>query len=237
MNLYSYVLAVDDGAAPNPFGGVCTLTICKPMIRRTAQVGDWIVGLGSRNGPGGRDLSSHVIYAMKVSRKLPYADYWRECHARLPMKIPVWSSTARLERRVGDCIYEPLSDGRFWQHAGVHKAGNYDGDVGGLNALLADEKFFYFGENPVELPADLLGIRHPTQGHKVHLNDPYKHAAVEWMEGGFGLGRVPRTLYGQPMHRDLVRPGNDRATWGACGCNRVESVEADCADGCAEPPR
>src|ERR1700743_2188386 len=100
MNLYSYVLAVDDGAAPNPFGGVCTLTICKPMIRRTAERGDWVVGLGSRNGPGGRDLSSHVIYAMKVSKTLPYADYWVECLARFPEKLPEWNQTAPFERRV-----------------------------------------------------------------------------------------------------------------------------------------
>ena len=40
--LYSYCLPYDDGAAPNPFWGTCTLVICKPAIRRTARVGDWI---------------------------------------------------------------------------------------------------------------------------------------------------------------------------------------------------
>lgn len=40
MNIYSYVLRTDDGAAPNPFWGTCTLTICKPVIRRTAHIGD-----------------------------------------------------------------------------------------------------------------------------------------------------------------------------------------------------
>ena len=47
--LFSYVLRFDDGAAPNPFGGICTLTICKPAIRRSASVGDWIIGTGSKN--------------------------------------------------------------------------------------------------------------------------------------------------------------------------------------------
>lgn len=46
--LYSYCIPCDDGAAPNPFEGVCTLVICKPRIRLTAEVGDWIVGTGSK---------------------------------------------------------------------------------------------------------------------------------------------------------------------------------------------
>ena len=47
--IYSYVLRTDDGAAPNPLWGTCTLTICKPVIRRTAKVGDWVIGVGSAN--------------------------------------------------------------------------------------------------------------------------------------------------------------------------------------------
>ena len=36
--LFTYCILVDDGAAPNLFWGVCTLAICKPAIRRAAQV-------------------------------------------------------------------------------------------------------------------------------------------------------------------------------------------------------
>jgi Nucleotide modification associated domain 2 len=232
MNLYTYVLAVDDGAAPNPYGGVCTLTICKPAIRKTAQVGDWIVGLGSANGPKGQDLSLHVVYAMEVSRKLRYEEYWNECTATLRSKIPVWERDAAFEHQVGDCIYEPVADGKFWQHQGVHKAGNYDGDVSGRFALLADERFFYFGDSPVRLPEEFEGMRHRTQGHKVHLNNDLKGLVVPWMAGGFGRGLEPRKLYGEPMHRHLVQPGNDRATWGTCGCHRMSSMEDDVSDVC-----
>src|SRR5262245_31415483 len=44
VRLYSYVVARDYGFAPNPFYGFCTLATCKPDIRRTADIGDWIVG-------------------------------------------------------------------------------------------------------------------------------------------------------------------------------------------------
>lgn len=59
-SLFSYVLARDAGFAPNPFYGVCTLATCKPRIRASAAVGDWIVGTGS----GQEDRLGHIVYAM-----------------------------------------------------------------------------------------------------------------------------------------------------------------------------
>ena len=39
MTLYSYIVAYDGGSAPNPFHEFCTLAICKPGMRRTAEKG------------------------------------------------------------------------------------------------------------------------------------------------------------------------------------------------------
>ena len=47
MTLYSYIVTTDSGFAPNPFHGYLTLACCKPMIRRTVQVGDVVVGLSA----------------------------------------------------------------------------------------------------------------------------------------------------------------------------------------------
>jgi hypothetical protein len=64
--IYSYVLRIDDGAATNPFWGLCTLTICKPAIRRNAQIGDWVIGTGSKNTKlkDGKiyDFSGSIVY-------------------------------------------------------------------------------------------------------------------------------------------------------------------------------
>lgn len=38
--LFSYCIRFDDEAAPNPFWSFCVLTICKPVIRRVAKMGD-----------------------------------------------------------------------------------------------------------------------------------------------------------------------------------------------------
>src|SRR5215218_5605380 len=72
--LYSYTMAHDDGAAPNPFRGLCTLAICKPKIRLKATFGDWVVGLGSVNAPSG-DLGGRMIYAMRIDQVVTLRDY------------------------------------------------------------------------------------------------------------------------------------------------------------------
>ncbi|MBK7869163.1 MAG: hypothetical protein IPJ74_00065 [Saprospiraceae bacterium] len=75
----SYVLRFDNGAAPNPFWGTCTLTICKPAIRRSAKSWRLVIGTGSKNSKlkDGRiyDLSDSLVYAMKITNKLSLRDY------------------------------------------------------------------------------------------------------------------------------------------------------------------
>lgn len=48
MRLFSYVVVHDTGFSPNSFHGACTLACCKPKIRLSAELGDWIVGLAPK---------------------------------------------------------------------------------------------------------------------------------------------------------------------------------------------
>lgn len=69
--LYSYVVRYDSGFAPNPFYGFCSLATCKPDIRRTASVGNWVVGSGSKSvGRGG-----FLVYAMRVTEILTFEEF------------------------------------------------------------------------------------------------------------------------------------------------------------------
>src|SRR5688572_16424822 len=102
--LFSYCIPADDGAAPNPFWGICTLAICKPRIRRTAEKGDWVVGTGSCKSPIG-DISGQVVYAMKITQKLTMREYDAFAEAYYPEKIPDWRN-ADICRRLGDSIYD-----------------------------------------------------------------------------------------------------------------------------------
>jgi hypothetical protein len=61
MKLYSYIVIHDTGFSPNPFWGFCTLADCKPTIRRTANVDDWIVGLTPKS------KGNKIVYAMEMS--------------------------------------------------------------------------------------------------------------------------------------------------------------------------
>lgn len=167
--IYSYVLRYDDGAAPNPFWGMCTLTICKPSIRRTAQVGDWVVGLGSKRAKSNdgkfHDFSGRIVYAMKISQIMPLLEYDSFCKKYLPNKIPDWSNTRDWRLRMGDCIYD-FSEGKIPQlRDSVHKVWNIKKDLSGINALISDH-FYYFGEDPILLPLELSKIVFQNQGHR-----------------------------------------------------------------------
>ena len=102
--LYSYTIPYDDGAAPNPFRGICTLAICKPKIRLKAVLGDWVIGLGSVNVPSG-DLRGKLVYAMRVDQVLSLRDYDRLAPTYWPSRIPNLASPIVADR-LGDCIYD-----------------------------------------------------------------------------------------------------------------------------------
>jgi hypothetical protein len=193
MSLYSYCLRIDDGAAPNPYWGVCSLVICKPTIRRTAKVGDWVVGHGSRHSPLG-DISDSIVYAMRIDTVLSMQEYDQYCQANMPAKIPATKSRDR-RRRVGDCIYDFGKRKSPRIRTGVHGSANQATDLSGMNALLS-EHFFYFGDAPIRLPRKLHPILHPFQGHKCRKNAPYEQAFIEWIEE---LRLTPGELYGDPQ--------------------------------------
>jgi hypothetical protein len=203
--LWSYCIPYDDGAAPNPYWGVCTLAICKPAIRRHAQVGDWVVGTGSKHSPIG-DVSGRVVYAMRVSQKLTMAKYDALASRTLTQKVPVWTHRDR-RRRLGDSIYNFETDPPT-QRLGVHPTSYGPTDLSGLYVLLSDH-FYYFGDNPQPLPDELLPIVRQGQGHQSVMNAPYVDAFTVWVGS---LGLKPNTLRGKPQ-LDLFQ---DEGTVAAC---------------------
>ena len=190
--LWSYCIPYDDGAAPNPYWGVCTLAICKPVIRRNAKVGDWVVGTGSKNAPIG-DVSGFVVYAMRITKKVTMAEYDALTRSQLPNKIPAWDNKDR-RRRLGDSLYD-FEGGPPIQRVGVHAVGNRDTDLGGQNVLMSDH-FYYFGDHPIELPEDLLPIVKQGQGHKSVSNSAYLDQFIGWIEG---RGVKPNVIKGEPQ--------------------------------------
>jgi hypothetical protein len=161
MKLHSYTVMHDRGFSPNPFWGYCTLACCKPVIRRTAEDGDWVAGLSSK-ADGNR-----LVYAMQIEEILTYQAYYRD--SRFAAKIPDYS-TGRIVHRCGDNIYKPLPDGGFQQLRSMHSEGTNENpetkahDLSGGNVLIA-QTFYYFGSQALSLPEELEVLR-AGRGHK-----------------------------------------------------------------------
>jgi len=161
--LFTYTIPYDDGAAPNPFHGMCTLAICKPSIRRVAKVGDWVAGLGSKNAPSG-DLSGRLVYAMKVEEVIALSEYDRRAPQEWPHKIPDFRS-ADHNNRLGDCIYDYSAGEPPYQRLGVHSVQNRTVDLGGMNVLISTD-YYYLGKLAAALPSNLMNICHQGSGIK-----------------------------------------------------------------------
>lgn len=191
-SLFSYCIRYDGGAAPNPFWGICSLVICKPVIRRIANVGDWIVATGSKHSPIG-DCSGQVVYTMKVTRVMSMREYDDFTKAYLHEKIPEYKNPD-VRRRLGDSIYDYRVNPPRLRRS-VHNEKYRKRDLGGINALLS-ECFYYFGDQPIPLPEHLITIVKQGQGHRSRSNAPYLLDFIEWIET---LGLDVNTLYGNPQ--------------------------------------
>lgn len=176
--LFSYVIPHDGGSAPNPYDGICTLVICKPVIRRTADAGDWVVGLGAKDSPIG-DASGKVVYAMRITNKISMEEYDTFCKVNYPEKIPDWDS-GDYTKRIGDCIYDFSDPSNPKIRKAVHNEKNMKTDLGGQHALLSTD-FYYFGNKPEPLPDNLKGIIKQGQGHRSTSNDEYVEDFIKWI--------------------------------------------------------
>lgn len=151
MKLHSYIVARDFGFAPNPFYGVCTLATCKPKIRSVADIGDWIVGTGSKtNG-----LDGHLVYAMKVTEVMTFNDYWN--NPRFVLKKPNLSGSKK--QAFGDNIYYLDEMNGSWHQENSHHSfadgtcniNNVKNDTQ-TNRILISDDFIYWGGNGPALP-------------------------------------------------------------------------------------
>jgi hypothetical protein len=178
VTLFSYVVARDYGFAPNPFGGFCTLATCKPDIRRSAEVGDWVVGTGS----SARQQKGLIVYAMEVLEALTYDDYWAD--PRFQLKKPNLRASKKLA--FGDNIYH-RDDGHWAQVDSHHSLAdgspnqrNISNDTKADRILIA-LRFAYWGGSGPEVPDGLRCFA----GHDLCIGRGYKKNFPAGMEAAF----------------------------------------------------
>lgn len=205
MKLYSYIVKHDTGFSPNPFHGYCTLACCKPSIRCTAKMGDWVVGLTPK-----RD-GNRIVYLMRVDESpKTYAEYW--CDKRFIVKRPRYDDGVLA--KCGDNIYEPQDSG-YRQLRSMHSdeesenPENKAHDLGGKYVLVS-ETFAYFGSEPQALPPELT-VLVPGRGHRSRFSDEVKAAFLVFTR------TVKFGVHAQPRH---WKEGD--MSWKAvdCGCTK-----------------
>ncbi|EGU61059.1 hypothetical protein VINI7043_21726 [Vibrio nigripulchritudo ATCC 27043] len=158
---FSYVIPRDYGFAPNPFGHECTLATCKPNIRKSARVGDWIFGTSSTAG----GVEPRLVFAMKVTRTTNFNDYYHDSNYQY--KKPVMNGS--LKKMYGDNIYHKETDDSnkiIWNQDDSHHSNpdgspnplNIDRDTGITDKVLISDEFYYFGDNGFDIPSELVGL-------------------------------------------------------------------------------
>ena len=180
--LYSYIVARDYGFAPNPFYGFCTLATCKPKIRKAAQVGDWVVGTGSKTkGRNGR-----IVYAMRVTETMTFDEYWRDF--RFYDKRPGLYSSRK--KAYGDNIYHRENAGSDWGQLDSHHSFAYGGlniknkdNDTKANRVLISNDFVYWGGDGPRIPSSIKGnICHTTQNHKSNFQEHIVREFINWID-------------------------------------------------------
>lgn len=162
---YSYRMVSDTTFAPNPHHKVLTLATCKPVIRRTAKVGDWIIGLAGRtikNGVKPNPGEGLLIYLAQVSEILPLEEYW----VKYPVKRPNQQQFDNTHAEYfGDNIYYQ-ENGVFKQVEGcMHRPEDTQHDTNGRNALICKVFHYFAPEDRLLLPKEFENLIHNGRGH------------------------------------------------------------------------
>ena len=178
--LFSYTVARDYGFAPNPFYGFCTLATCKPRIRKSASVGDWIVGAGTKT----KGRYGHLVYAMCVTEAMSFDEYWDD--PRFRDKRP--NMHASVKKAFGDNIYHYDKTTRQWCQTDSHHSYKFGGknihnvrhDIQVDRVLIGDD-FLYCGGSGPKIPSFHGCNLYFGRGHKHKYREEVVQAFIAWI--------------------------------------------------------
>lgn len=145
-----YKMTHDSGFAPNPFHGVLTLATCKPKIRASRKVGEWVTGFASaalvnRAARKGVQIPRDgLVYLMQIGEVIPLDAYFED--TRFAIKRPPSESLDPVAL-CGDNIYYRDHRGEYEQLQNRHHTwADAFHDTAGVNALVST-RFYYFGSD------------------------------------------------------------------------------------------
>jgi hypothetical protein len=152
---------------------------------------------GSRLNATGR-----CIFAMRVSKSVPFNEYWENPLYR--HKKPVRNGSKKM--MVGDNIYHQIAGN--WEQLNSHHS-YPDGSTNNHNvkndtqtdAVLVSNHFFYFGSAAIEIPSDLLqNINYRNARHHRVFEFSEAEPIVKFIESNF----IPNRVFGDPFDFDAA---------------------------------
>jgi len=192
MKIYRYVIDHDMGFAPNPFHGVCTLATCKPVIRRMAKVGDFVLGFGSAKSK----IRYKMIYWIQVEQIMDFDSYWID--PRFDRKKPVLNGSHL--KFHGDNIYHTDQSGQIMQEPSFHSMPdgsvnpkNFKTDTGSTNRVLLGTTFGYYGKHAISVPDHLSAIVAFGRPSRSKHSDVLRDGVINWL-----LNETQRGFCGEP---------------------------------------
>mgnify|MGYP000484177426 CR=1 FL=1 len=193
MRYYSYVIPRDYGFAPNPYFGYCTLATCKPIIRKSAQIGDWIAGYGG----SGSELHRKLVVLMKVDEIITFDQYWDD--VRFEKKRPVFNRA--IFCMYGDNIYHHIEK-QWTQELSHHSMTDGSINYANLNRdtqtdrVLVATQFYYFGNNAIEIPKEFNYLIGSGRNHRIYQDEEKINKFVAFISENYEVG-----IHGIPYSR------------------------------------
>jgi hypothetical protein len=193
-DIYIYKIVVDNGGAPCVRNNLLSLAICKPKIRKTAEMGSVIFGFG------GKEYEERLIYIARVTGKLEGDAYYRRRrYARRP-----------------DCIYRVENGRPVLKRSGKYhfNSDHRKKDVGfhfeRAFVLLSDD-FRYLGQKGTEDYKKRYAkikrlIEDLTRGHRRH-HSAKLHKELLALKAEIWR-KYRRKKVGPPTETDRTRPCN-----------------------------
>ena len=170
---YSYIVATDNGSSPNTENGILSLALCKPKIRSTAKLGDYVIGIAGKN----ISFYPRILFIMKITDISLIADYAVKYPNR---KDGIY--TTELKQLVNP----------------YHDSAHIKADISGKNVLISSD-FIYFGNKMIPVPSELSAMV-PGRGHFSKKNDnlkaPILSSFILWKQTyGVGSYGVPNVIH------------------------------------------
>ena len=156
--------------------------MCKPNIRRTASVNDWVIGTGSRQ----KSRQGYLVYVMRITQTTTFNQYWEDDFYQ--RKRPNLRGSKK--QAFGDNVYFKDEAGQWNQLDSHHSYAdgspnphNISHDTKADKVLLSIDYAYWGGSGP-EIPSrfrrydgyDICAIR----GHKCWFPEELVNHFVDW---------------------------------------------------------